>query len=132
MTYLILQMYYTRIEGNKWCLDFIRLTRRVPLVEQELLTIPEHLSSPAVFSGVRVTRSLVLCVCFVERCLSFSPFFFWPLCCLFFFDIRILVIPLVSSSSSYNRCERKWVTWKQLHAILLFIDINIHRYELIV
>jgi hypothetical protein len=29
-------------------------------VEQELLTFPEHLSSPPVFSGVRVTRSLVL------------------------------------------------------------------------
>jgi hypothetical protein len=53
-----------------------RLTRRVPLVEQELLTLPEHLSSPLVFSGVRVTRSLVLCVCFVDRCLSFCPFSF--------------------------------------------------------
>jgi hypothetical protein len=28
--------------------------------EQELLTLPEHLSSHPVFSGVRVTRSLVL------------------------------------------------------------------------
>jgi len=26
---------------------------------------------PPVFSGIRVTRSLVLCVCFVDRCLSF-------------------------------------------------------------
>jgi hypothetical protein len=34
-------------------------------VEQELHTRPEHLSSPPVFSGVRVTRSLVLYVCFV-------------------------------------------------------------------
>jgi hypothetical protein len=25
-----------------------------------------------------------------------SYFFFWPLCCLFFFDIRILITPLVS------------------------------------
>ena len=48
-----------------------RLTRRVPLVEQELLTHPEHLSSPSVFSGIRVTRSLVLYICFVDRCLSF-------------------------------------------------------------
>jgi hypothetical protein len=39
-----------------------RLTRRVPLVEQELLIPPEHVSSPSGFSGVRVTRSLVLCV----------------------------------------------------------------------
>ena len=28
------------------------------------------------FSGVRVTRSLVLCVCFVDRCLSLCPFSF--------------------------------------------------------
>jgi hypothetical protein len=53
-----------------------RLTRRVPLVEQELLTLPEHLNSPPVFSGVRVTRSLVLYECFVDRCLSFCTFSF--------------------------------------------------------
>jgi hypothetical protein len=29
-----------------------------------------------VFSGIRVTRSLVLCVCFMDCCLSFSPFSF--------------------------------------------------------
>jgi hypothetical protein len=52
------------------------LTRWVPLVEQELLTLPEHLSSPPVFSGARVTRSLVLYVCFIDRCLSFCTFSF--------------------------------------------------------
>jgi hypothetical protein len=26
------------------------------------------------FTGVRVSRSLVLCVCFLDRCLSFCPF----------------------------------------------------------
>jgi hypothetical protein len=45
--------------------------RRVQLAQQELLTLPEHTSSPPVFSGVRVTRSLVLYVCFVDPCLSF-------------------------------------------------------------
>ena len=35
--------------------------------------------------------------CFVDRCLYF---FFWPLCCLFF-DLHILITPLVSSNSSY-------------------------------
>jgi hypothetical protein len=53
-----------------------RLTRRVPLVEQELPTLPEHLSSPPVYNGVRVTRSLVLYVCFVDHCLSFCTFSF--------------------------------------------------------
>jgi hypothetical protein len=32
---------------------------------------------------------------------NFLSFFFWSLCCLSFFDIRILIIPLVSSNSSY-------------------------------
>ena len=63
------------------------------LVEQKLLTLPEHLSSPPVFSGIRVSRSLILC--FVDRYLPFCIFFFWLLCCLFF-DIRILITPLVS------------------------------------
>jgi len=53
-----------------------RLTRRVPLVEQELLALPEHPSSPPVFSGIRVTRSLALCVCYVDRCLSIYTFSF--------------------------------------------------------
>ena len=37
---------------------------RVPLVEQVLLILLEHMISPPVFSGVHVTRSLVLCVMF--------------------------------------------------------------------
>jgi hypothetical protein len=51
-----------------------RLTRRVSLVEQELLTLPDHLGSPSVFSGVRATRSLFLYVCFADLCLSFCTF----------------------------------------------------------
>jgi len=51
-------------------------TRRVSLVEKELLALSEHLSSPQVFSGIRVTRSLILYVCFVDRCLSFYTFSF--------------------------------------------------------
>ena len=51
-----------------------RLTRWVPLVEQELLILPKHLRSPPVFSGVCVTRSLVFCVYFIDRCLSFCTF----------------------------------------------------------
>jgi hypothetical protein len=32
-----------------------------------IVTLPEHLGPPQVFSGIRVTRSLVLNVCFVDR-----------------------------------------------------------------
>jgi hypothetical protein len=36
----------------------------------------EALSLPPVVNRVRVTRSLVLCVCFKDRCLSICPFSF--------------------------------------------------------
>jgi hypothetical protein len=58
-----------------------RSTQWLPLVEQEWLTLLDHLSSPPVFSGVCVTLSLALCVCFVDRWL-----FFWSFCCLWFTD----------------------------------------------
>jgi hypothetical protein len=38
-----------------------RLTRQVSLVEQELLTLPEHLSSPPVFHGIRVSFICMFC-----------------------------------------------------------------------
>jgi hypothetical protein len=42
-----------------------RVTRRVFLVEQELLTLPKYMSSIPVFSGVRATRSFAFCVVFL-------------------------------------------------------------------
>ena len=43
-------------------------------------------------------------------------FFFWPLCCLFFFDIRILIAPLVSSNSFYLsiKYDMHWTGTRQL------------------
>jgi hypothetical protein len=51
-------------------------------------------------------RSLCILLCF----------FIWPLCCLFFFDIRILNNPLVSSSSSsvcriHNYVLHSFIAW---------------------
>ena len=91
-----------------------RLTRRMPLVEQELFTFPKHLSSPPVISGVRVTRSLVFYVCFVDRCLSFCTFFFLSLCCLFFLDIRIMIAPLVFGIYLFN-CTEYYLYLQTLH-----------------
>ena len=39
-----------------------------------MLNFPEHPSSPPGFSVVCATRTLVLCVCLGDRCLSFCPF----------------------------------------------------------
>ena len=44
-------------------------------MEQELLTLPEYLSSHPGFSGVRVSRSLVLCVRFCKS--LFVPLYFF-------------------------------------------------------
>ena len=52
-------------------LNFKTVTQPVPQLEQELLTLLEHPSIPLVYGGVHVTQSLVLCVCVVDRCLSF-------------------------------------------------------------
>ena len=50
------------------------------------------------FSRVRVTRSLALCVCFVDRRLSFCYFFLAIV--LSVLHLQIMTTPLVSSYSS--------------------------------
>jgi hypothetical protein len=83
----------------------------MPLVEQELLILLQYLSSPPVFSGICVIRSLVLCVCFVGRCLSF---------CTFSFDHCA-----VCSSSIYGN----WLPIQYLQTLLRYVpkvDINIY------
>ena len=70
----------------------------MPIVQQELPTLPDNMSSLEDFSGFRVTRSLVVCVCIVDGCLSFSV---WPLRYLSLFDLRIQITHLVSSNSSF-------------------------------
>ena len=76
--YVPLVVNTSRCFPRSWLItgSVTRLRRQVWLVKQELLTLPDHLSSPPVFSGVRVTRSLVLYVCFVDRYLSFCAFSF--------------------------------------------------------
>ena len=51
----------------------------------------------------RVPCFISVCFCFMcmicRSLFVFLYFFLWPLCCMFFLDIRILIIPLVSSNS---------------------------------
>jgi hypothetical protein len=78
-----------------------------------LLTLPEHLSSPPVFSGVRVTRSLVLCVCFVDRCLSFCTFFYHCVVCSLIsgfwlpFDIFKLFNNIINYTEMREECHNR-------------------------
>jgi len=67
----------------------------MPHVEQELLTLQEHLSSPQIFSGDHVTQSLVFCVMFCRALFVLMSYFIWSLRCLSFFDLRLLITPYV-------------------------------------
>jgi hypothetical protein len=61
-----------------------------------------YLKKFLVFSVVTVTRSLV---CFVILCKSLFVFLssvVWSMCCLSFFDIRLLITPLVSLTFLYG------------------------------
>jgi hypothetical protein len=80
-----------------------RLIRHVSLVEHELLTLPEHLRSPPVFSGVRVTLSSVLCVCFVDRFLSF---------CNFLLAIVLSVLRYTDSDYPFGIFKLFWLNFK--------------------
>jgi hypothetical protein len=98
----------------------------VPLVEKELLTLPEYLSWPGVFSGVRVTRSLVLCVCFVDRCLSFCTFYVSH--CVVCSSIYGFWLPLLYLQALLCRFKAgKWVSfhfqWK-LHILSPLVCFN--------
>ena len=64
------------------------------LVGQELLTLPKHMSSPLVFSEVPVAPCLVFCIVLCRSLFILLSFFFWPLCCLSFFDLWILIYQL--------------------------------------
>jgi len=76
------------------------------------VTLPEHLSSPPVFSGVRVTRSLVLCVMFCRSLFVLFVLFLLAIVLSVLFLLAIILsvlfrftdsdyLPLVSSNSSY-------------------------------
>jgi hypothetical protein len=75
--YVPLVVNTSRSFRHSWLITrfVIRLTRQVPLVEQERTAYPSGAPEFTLgFSGVRVIRSVVLGVYFVDRCLSFWSF----------------------------------------------------------
>jgi hypothetical protein len=62
------------------------------------------------FNEVRVTRSLVLCVMFGRSLFVHLSFLFWPLCCQFFFDLRILITPFVIFKLFYLHVQSVHIT----------------------
>jgi hypothetical protein len=92
----------------------------------------EHLSSPPVFSGVRVTRSLVLCVCFVDRCLSFCTFFYHCVVCSLIsgfwlpFDIFKLFNNIINYTEMREECHNRGSNlWLSLEKHTVLVEANL-------
>ena len=64
-----------RVVVNMSVLYLLNVLMTVPLMEQALLTLPEHMRSPPGFRGVRVPRSLVCCVLFCRQLFLLLSFF---------------------------------------------------------
>ena len=94
-----------------------KVSRLVSYVDQELLKMSEHMNSSLVVRRARVARSLVFRVVFVYHCL---PFFFWLLNCLYYFDLGITNILLVSLKLSYF--------WKMIINSSLLFSRSMHMY----
>ena len=123
------------------------VTRRVPLVEQELLTNTEHLCSPSIFSGVRVPCSLVFCVVFCRSLLVLLSFFHLSivLSVLFWFtnsDYAFAIFKLFLHVISFIKllwlvCKLPklftpwWKSLSHTKTILLIVCILITRYHMI-
>ena len=90
------------------------------MTEQELLTLPEHLSSPPDFSVARVARSLVFCVVFCRSLLGLWSFFLLTI---------VLSVHLQFSASYYSFgifkiFLRKTVIHHQMKCILISKSIQ--------
>ena len=97
--YVLLVVFTIRSFPHSWPItEFAtRVTRLLPIVEQERLTLPEHLHShPSPdFSGVPVTHSLVFCVVFCGSLFVLLSLFFFL--SLYSLELRLLITPLASS-----------------------------------
>jgi hypothetical protein len=72
-------MYLQKVEDQKGSINLLWKCRYGKMRGAKGLVsiLPEmmgHLNLFLVFGGVRVTRSLAFCVCFVDRCLPFCTF----------------------------------------------------------
>jgi len=82
-----------------------RVIRRVPWVEQDLLTLPEHLNSSRFLVGSCYSTFSFTCM-FCRLLFVLLSFFIWPFCCLSI-DLPIMISPLASSNSSILTNEDK-------------------------
>jgi hypothetical protein len=64
-------------------------------------------------------RTVIVCNR-IDRRIKNSTFSFWPLCCLFFFDLRFLITPLISFGHCVV-CSSIYVFWLPLWYIVAIV-----------
>ena len=107
-----------------WCFntisisDDVRVTWQVLLVEQELLALPDHLSSFMVLVGF-ISISIVFYIVFCAPLFVFSSFSFLPLYFPFFYDLQLL-------SEKYRISKSQVVSLTHPRFKTLYIHEKIH------
>ena len=97
-----------------------------------MLIIPGHLNSSRFFSGVRVALSLLFCVMFVDRCLSFVQLLTWSVllftaqesCYSFGIFSRFLKPTKSISSYLYPKSVNVFAIQPQIQGIFIYIFLN--------
>ena len=90
----------TQFSYHRMFVSFSSNTTGTTCREQELVTLPEHLSSPQVLSWIRFARSLVFCVVFCRSLFVLLYFFSWSLCCLSFVWLPLWYLQILLSSQN--------------------------------
>ena len=85
------------------------MTRWVPLTEQELLTLPELMSSPPVFSEVHVTQSLVFYVVLNRSLIVLWSFFLFAIISSVLLRFTAWNYPLISSNFYYHMVPYRYI-----------------------
>ena len=85
---------------------------------KELPTLPEHLSSPRFFFMGPCFSILIFRVVLCRSLLVLFSLFLVPLCCLYLYDLRIVITPLVSSDSS---CQFLFKMFLSLYFAYVFL-----------
>ena len=80
-------------------------------------------SSPLVFSRVRIARSVLFCVVFCRSLFGIKSLFCWPLQCLSFY-LRFLKIPWVFSSFSWKHLNYPDLRTRSISSFFLTIKWN--------
>ena len=107
-----------------------RIIRWKPPSEQELPNVPGHLSSPPVFSGVRVARTVVFCFVFYRLLFDVRPFSFanCVVCPSNFFNQHIIILTSFRKRTeeiNMRNTIKKNYNIRHYQIISLFIKLNV-------